>query len=154
MFPKNILKTSWLTTRGIEYISAQEDQPWLCHLSYIKPHWPYLAPKPYNDMYGVVDVPAVNRSDAELRDDHPLLRAWRSMRKSFSRDEVRALVAPVYMGLIKELDDQMGCLFKYLKESGRLDDTMIVFVPIMVTIWVIIGWARKTYSMIVRRASR
>ena len=47
--------------------------------------------------------------------------------KSFSRDEVRALVAPVYMGLIKELDDQMGRLFKYLKESGRLDDTMIVF---------------------------
>ena len=49
-------------------------------------------------MYSVVDVPAVNRSDAELHDDHPLLKAWRSMRvsKSFSRDEVRALVAPVY----------------------------------------------------------
>ena len=38
-----------------------------------------------------------------------------------------AIVAPVYMGLIKELDDQMGRLFKYLKESGRLDDTMVVF---------------------------
>ena len=127
--PKEHSETSWLTTRGIEYISAQGDQPWLCHLSYIKPHWPYLGPKPYNDMYSVGDVPAVNRSDAERHDDHPLLKAWRSMRvsKSFSRDEVRALVAPVYMGLIKELDDQMGRLFKYLKDSGRLDDTMIVF---------------------------
>ena len=47
--------------------------------------------------------------------------------QTFSRDDIRALVAPVYMGLIKELDDQMGRLFTYLKESGRMDDTMIVF---------------------------
>ena len=102
-------------------------------------------------MYSAVDVPAVNRSDE--RHDHPLLKAWRSMRvsKNFSRDEVRALVAPVYMGLIKELDDQMGRLFKYLKESGRFDDTMIVFCSIIVTIWVIIGWEKKICSMIVRR---
>ncbi len=25
--------------------------PWCVHLSYIKPHWPYVAPAPYNDMY-------------------------------------------------------------------------------------------------------
>ena len=25
--------------------------PWCVHLSYIKPHWPYIAPAPYNDMY-------------------------------------------------------------------------------------------------------
>ena len=31
------------------------------------------------------------------------------------------------MGLIKELDDQMGRLFDYLEGSGRMDDTMIVF---------------------------
>lgn len=127
--PKEHSETSWLTTRGIEYIEAQGDQPWLCHLSYIKPHWPYLAPKPYNDMYSVLDLPPVNRATAEREDDHPLMKAWRSMRvsESFSRDEVRALVAPVYMGLIKELDDQMGRLFTYLQDSGRLDDTMIVF---------------------------
>ena len=27
-------------------------RPWCLHLSYIKPHWPYIAPAPYNDMYG------------------------------------------------------------------------------------------------------
>ena len=64
--------------------------------------------------------------------------------KALPRDEVRALVAPVYMGLIKELDDQMGRLFKYLKESGRLDDTMIVFCSDHGdNNEVIIGWVRK-----------
>ena len=127
--PKEHSETAWLTTRGIEYIDAQGDEPWLCHLSYIKPHWPYLAPEPYNDMYSAIDLPPVNRSDAERETDHPLMQAWMDMRvsKSFSRDEVRDIVAPVYMGLIKELDDQLGRLFDHLRKTGRMDDTMIVF---------------------------
>jgi len=129
--PKEHSETAWLTTRGIEYIEEQSkgDQPWLCHLSYIKPHWPYLVPAPYNNMYSASDLPPVNRSNAEKQTDPPLMQAWMDMRvsRSFSRDEVRNIVAPVYMGLIKELDDQMGRLFDYLNESGRMDDTMIVF---------------------------
>ena len=131
--PKEHSETAWLTTRGIEFIEAQTqnhpDEPWLCHLSYIKPHWPYLAPAPYNDMYSASDLPPVNRSEDELNTDHPLMQRWIDARvsKSFSRDDVRNIVAPVYMGLIKELDDQMGRLFQYLDSSGRLADTMVVF---------------------------
>ncbi len=125
--PKAHSETAWLTTRGIEYIEAQGDTPWLCHLSYIKPHWPYLAPAPYNDMYGADDLPPVNRRDGEH--DHPLMQAWADTRicRSFARQAVRDVVAPVYMGLIKELDDNLGRLFDYLEESGRMGDTMIVF---------------------------
>lgn len=128
--PKEHSETAWLTTRAIEYIEAQEvDQPWLCHLSYIKPHWPYLAPAPYNNMYCAEDLPSINRTNSEKMSDHPLMQAWMNTRicKSFSRDHIRNIVAPVYMGLIKELDDQMGRLFSYLESSGRMDDTMIVF---------------------------
>ena len=125
--PKEHSETAWLTTRGIEFIEAQGDAPWLCHLSYIKPHWPYLAPAPYNDMYSAADLPAVNRREGEH--DHPLMQAWANTRicRSFSRDKVRDTVAPVYMGLIKELDDNLGRLFAYLEDSGRMEDTMIVF---------------------------
>lgn len=130
--PKEHSETAWLTTRGIDYMEAQKssgDQPWLCHLSYIKPHWPYLAPAPYNDMYSAADLLRVNRSELEKQTDHPLMQAWMNTRicQSFSRDEVREIVAPVYMGLIKELDDQIGRLFSYLKESGQFDNTMVVF---------------------------
>jgi len=127
--PKEHSETAWLTTRGIDFIETQGDQPWLCHLSYIKPHWPYLVPAPYNDMYSISDLPPVNRSESELATDHPLMQAWTGMRvcQSFSRDKVREVVGPAYMGLIKELDDQLGRLFGYLRESGRMDDTMIVF---------------------------
>jgi len=129
--PKEHSETAWLTTRGIEYIEQRrcDDEPWLCHLSYIKPHWPYLAPAPYNDMYSAANLPPVNRSDQEKNIDHPFMQAWMDMRvsQSFSRDDIRDLVAPVYMGLIKELDDQLGRLFRYLEDSDQLDNTMIVF---------------------------
>ncbi len=125
--PKEHSETSWLTTRGIEFIESQGDQPWLCHLSYIKPHWPYLAPAPYNDMYSADNVPPVNRGQGEHT--HPLMQTWANTRicKSFARDNVRDVVAPVYMGLVKELDDQMGRLFDHLETSGRMEDTMVVF---------------------------
>ncbi len=125
--PKEHSESAWLTTRGIEFIEAQGDQPWFCHLSYIKPHWPYLAPAPYNDMYSVDDVPPVNRREDEH--SHPLMQVWSKTRicQSFSRQTVRDTVAPVYMGLIKELDDQIGRLLDFLEDSGRMEDTMVVF---------------------------
>nr|WP_299375275.1 alkaline phosphatase family protein [uncultured Tateyamaria sp.] len=126
--PKEHSETAWLTTRGIEFVEAQDPtKPWLCHLSYIKPHWPYLAPAPYNDMYSADDLPPVVRRDGEH--SHPLMQSWANTRicQSFARDHVRDTVAPVYMGLIKELDDNLGRLFDYLETSGRMQDTMIVF---------------------------
>lgn len=125
--PKEHSETAWLTTRGIEFIESQGDTPWLCHLSYIKPHWPYLAPAPYHDMYTKADLPPVVRRDGEHA--HPLMQAWQDMRvcKTFARTEVRDTVGPAYMGLIKELDDNLGRLFDYLEQSGRMKDTMVVF---------------------------
>ena len=47
--------------------------------------------------------------------------------RTFSRDEVRAEVIPVYMGLIRQIDDQLGLLFRFMEERGLLADTLIVF---------------------------
>ena len=35
---------------------------------------------------------------------------------AFAREEVRAEVIPVYMGLIKQIDDQLGVLFRFMEE--------------------------------------
>src|SRR5690606_2476765 len=43
------------------------------------------------------------------------------------RDEVRARVIPAYMGLIKQIDDQMGRLFGWMEERGLFENTMTVF---------------------------
>jgi arylsulfatase A-like enzyme len=121
-------ETPYMTSRAIEFMDQAGDQPWCLHLSYIKPHWPYIAPAPYNDMYGPEHVIPVARHDRELTEAHPVFRAFMEGRigKTFSRDDVREAVIPAYMGLIKQCDDQMGRLFGWLKETGRWDDTLIV----------------------------
>ena len=122
-------ETPYMTRRAIDFMREAGDAPWCLHLSYIKPHWPYIAPPPYNDMYGAGDViPAVRAGD-EKTNPHPVYREFMEHRVSqvFSRDEVRAEVIPVYMGLIKQIDDQMGVLFRFMEEHGLFENTMIVF---------------------------
>ncbi|MWD29352.1 sulfatase-like hydrolase/transferase [Aquicoccus sp. SCR17] len=129
--PANIAEedseTPYLTRRAMEFMQ-QAEAPWLCHLSYIKPHWPYVAPAPYNDMYGHNDLLPPVRTEAEFENAHPVLRAMMNspVGRAFSRDEVRETVLPVYMGLIKQCDDQMGVLFDWMEREGRMEDTMIV----------------------------
>jgi arylsulfatase A-like enzyme len=121
-------ETPYLTRRGIEFIEAQGEQPWCCHLSYIKPHWPYIVPEPYASMYGPEHFLPPVRSDAERETDHPVFKGFQNapVGKAFARDDIRDKVLTAYMGLIKQCDDQMGVLFDWLEKTGRMDDTMIV----------------------------
>ena len=117
-----------MTRRGIAFMQQFGDSPWLCHLSYIKPHWPYIVPAPYHDMYGHNQILPAMRDDREKENPHPVYAAFmgNQIGQAFSRDEVRNRVVPAYMGLVKQCDDQMGVLFRWMEESGRMDDTMIV----------------------------
>ena len=121
-------ETPYLTRRGIEFIEQAGDDPWCMHLSYIKPHWPYIVPEPYCDLYGPNQVLPPVRSQAEYDYAHPVLKAFMTtvIGESFSQQHVREAVIPAYMGLIKQCDDQMGVLFDWLEKSGRMQDTMIV----------------------------
>jgi len=122
-------ETPYMTRRAIEFIEQNGEQPWLLHLSYIKPHWPYVAPAPYHAMYGPADVLPVKQQRSELDHAHPVLQGFRDceVSRNMSRPEVRDTVIPTYMGLVRQIDDQLGVLFDYLERAGRFDDTMIIF---------------------------
>lgn len=121
-------ETAYMTDRAIEFIAETGETPWLLHLSYIKPHWPYMAPAPYHDMYGPESFLPVVRSEDETRDPHPVFRAFMEMdvSRTFAADGVREAILPAYMGLIRQIDDHLGRLYAALEASGRLDDTLIV----------------------------
>lgn len=122
-------ETPYITRRAVEFIRDAGDQPWCLHVSFIKPHWPYIVPEPYASMYSPQDALPVVRSEDELKDSHPVYAAMMDHRvsKNFQRDEVRDAVLPAYMGLVKQVDDQIGILLDFLEERGMMDDTMIVF---------------------------
>lgn len=121
-------ETAYTTSRAIDFIKESKGAPWCLHLSYIKPHWPYIAPAPYHNMYSTKDVIPRNAIDTEKKNSHPVINAFMGHTESisFSRDEVRDRVIPTYMGLITQLDDYIKNLIEFLKDSGEYENTIIV----------------------------
>lgn len=122
-------ETAYMTRRAMEFMSEQGDKPWLLHLSYIKPHWPYIVQAPYHAMYGRDAIQAPIRAEHERHDSHPVYAGYRRHPEgvAFSRDADRLNVIPAYMGLVKQIDDYLGRLFTFMKERGLWDNTLIVF---------------------------
>jgi arylsulfatase A-like enzyme len=129
--PEEHSETPYTTRRAMQFIdeAAEDGRNWCLHLSYIKPHWPYIAPAPYHDMYGRQDIVAAVRDANERAEPHPVYAALMGLRvsRNFSRDEVRERVIPAYMGLVRQIDDQLGVLFRFLDERDLTRNTMIVF---------------------------
>jgi arylsulfatase A-like enzyme len=129
--PANIAEedseTPWLTSEALRFM-AQAKAPWMAHVSYIKPHWPYIVPAPYHDMFGPEHVPPARRDDSERENAHPVYDAYmhNKIAAAFQQDTVRDKVIPAYMGLIKQCDDQLGRLLDDLEARDALKDTMVV----------------------------
>jgi arylsulfatase A-like enzyme len=122
-------ETAYMTDQAIGFMKGQGQAPWVLHLSYVKPHWPYMAPAPYHAMYTPGQCLPVVRSEEERGHAHPVVAAYRESEesRSFSMDECVRTVRPAYQGLITQLDDHLGRLFGEMERLGVLDKTLIVF---------------------------
>ena len=62
-------ETAFCTDQAMAFITEQGDKPWCLHLSFIKPHWPYIAAAPYHAMYSEQSMIAPVRSEEERPGD-------------------------------------------------------------------------------------
>ncbi len=119
---------AWLDRTVESSGSAADGNPWCAHVSYLRPHPPYVVPAPYNDMFDPADVPAPLRHvDMETEAaSHPFLAAALAIVPSpvdrLDQDQLRA----TYYGMIAEVDHQLGVLVDGLAERGQLDDTLLI----------------------------
>ena len=141
VIPKELSDTAWFTQRGLDYLRGHAGKPWFLHLGYYRPHPPFIAPAPYNAMYRPQDMPQPVRapSPAEEAKQNALLAHYiretkqasffqdgKALGSEMSEAEVAQMRA-TYCGLMSEIDDHLGRVFAYLKETGQWDDTLIVF---------------------------
>ena len=141
VIPRELSDTAWFTERGMSYLRGHAGKPWFLHLGYYRPHPPFIAPAPYNAMYRPEDMPKVVRasSPAEEAKQNALLAHYVKEVKqaSFFQDGKKlgsemteaevAQMRATYCGLMSEIDDHLGRVFAYLKETGQWDNTLIVF---------------------------
>lgn len=133
-------QTAFLTDEFIRW-HGEQDGAWFAHLSYLRPHPPFVVPAPYNTMYDPSDVPAFRRaaSSADERTIHPLLDLalgtthldhfivdGSGLVADLSDAEFRQLRA-TYYGMISEVDAQLGRVFAAIKAAGQWNDTLLIF---------------------------
>ena len=128
--PKELHDTHFMIDRTVDYIDQQDGQ-WCVHLSLLRPHPPWVAPAPYNELYppetlkDFVRQPDMATEGAQ----HPLLEAYLNKPRVGAPldDNKTARLKASYFGLMTEVDYNLGRLFDYLKKSGQWDNTLIIF---------------------------
>lgn len=133
-------ETSFITDQFLSFLDQKPNHSWFVHLSYFRPHHPYVAPEPYNRLYPAEDVPMPVRASTPTEDGagHPFasaqidhqLRNRAPVQDEFVLGdlddlEIRQLKAN-YFGSVAECDQAIGRIVAELKERGIYDRTIIV----------------------------
>ncbi|TWU34584.1 Arylsulfatase [Novipirellula aureliae] len=127
--------THWsevLANDGVEYLdsAAKEEQPFFMYLAFNAAHDPRQSPKEYIDRYPLERIklpenflPQYPYADKicglGLRDEKLMPYPRTDYAVKVNRQE--------YFALITHMDDQIGRILEALKESGKADNTYIVF---------------------------
>lgn len=144
-YSKDETETAFITSEALRWLTEQRaGRPWCAHVSFLRPHPPFIVPEPYNTLYDPADpLPfAKAASAAEDAALHPLVAYYHAICRrapnryvigagddtvaSWSEADFRTIRA-VYWGMISEVDAQIGRLVEALKTSCAWEDTILIF---------------------------
>ena len=133
-------QTAFLTDSFLRW-QGEQGAPWFAHISFLRPHPPFIVPEPYASLHQPPGADAFRRAADRAAEMavHPYLAfdLPRQRKKSFlfgvdgfvsdwSAEEI-ARIRAIYYGMISEVDDQFARIVAALKASGDWDKTVIVF---------------------------
>jgi uncharacterized sulfatase len=115
-----------IAKKAVELIKTKRDKPFFLAVGFKKPHDPFVAPKKYFDMYPLEACnPPVVPEGWQPPYDHTLPSQTTIFNKFSDQDKREFLRS--YYACTSFMDAQVGRLLDALKESGQLDNTLIVF---------------------------
>jgi choline-sulfatase len=107
---------------------ARHDGPWALNVSFIAPHFPFVVPDQYWEMYENADIDLPEIPPGHLETQHSMFQKMRAMfgMDGFSDEEIRRGRIGYY-GLISYLDDKIGRLLETLRDEDLERDTVVVY---------------------------
>ena len=143
VLPDDFYSSNWYTDQLISYIESDADEaPFFAYLSFTAAHNPLHVPQAYIEKYrGRFDMGwdelAVKRlarlqalglvSEQQQPQPRPeWVMAWDEL--SQQQQASRARDMEIYAGMIDYMDESIGRVLEYLRQSGQFDNTLIVFI--------------------------
>ncbi|MCC7491734.1 MAG: sulfatase-like hydrolase/transferase [Fimbriimonadaceae bacterium] len=107
--------TDFLATVTTDFLRRPRSRPFAWVVSFPDPHTPFTVRAPYDTMYDPAAMPLPRTFEPFSVDGRPVdaaqVRRWKA----------------AYCGLVKCLDDSVGRILATLRETGQLDQTVVVF---------------------------
>lgn len=143
-WPRGAYSTDFYTSKIIEQLkeAKKAGKPFFAYAAYTSPHWPLQVDEKYSRKYaGKYDqgyevqreknLASLKKAgmipdDARLPEWHRRVKPWESLTADRKKWESRAM--ELYAGMVDNLDENIGRIISYLKESGQYENTLIVFV--------------------------
>ncbi len=115
-----------IAKKAVEFIKTEKEKPFFLAVGFHKPHDPFIAPKKYFDIYPLEECnPPVLPDGWEPPYKHTLPGETKTFNKFTDRDKREFLRS--YYACTSFMDAQVGKLMDALKESGQLENTLVVF---------------------------
>ena len=124
--------TFWCISQAIEFLEKRDpEMPYFLYIGFIDPHPPLTPPGFYYDRYARQELPAPVIGDWIDPDFRP--RKGQDPEGPDTRADLALDDAAMhdfragYYGLINHVDDQVGRLLQYLRDTTLLDETFMLF---------------------------
>ncbi len=130
LIPREHHMASFLARHAERFIRDQQGktQPWCAVLSFYGPHLPVAPPKPWDTMYALDDVtlPANHRDALGGKPAKQKTNEHCYVLPEWNDDQFKDYIRR-YWGYCSYIDEQIGRVFKALRDTNQWDNTIIVF---------------------------
>jgi iduronate 2-sulfatase len=134
--PDNAYDDGAIANQGVKWIQelSQNEEPFFIAVGFKKPHLPFVAPKQYWDRYDPEKIKLATLtkgpegSPGYASHTFPELRTYSGIpAKGPVPDETATQLIHGYLACVSYIDAQIGKLLQALEESGKREETVIVF---------------------------
>jgi len=115
----------WFAARAKEL-----KQPWCLFVGLVAPHFPFVVPQEFYDLYPTDTLPEVKLHPDTGYQRHPWVEKQNAMMDSeskFQSADERLSAMACYYGLCSWMDHNIGVLLDALQNEGLLDTTTVVY---------------------------
>lgn len=139
--PDDFYITDFITDKSVELIDrySNDDKPFFLYIAHTAPHWPLHAPEEeiakYQGVYDdgwdalrlqrynrMIDLGLIDRATTPLAQNESGVK-W----DDYPHKEWEAQHMEVHAAMVDRMDQGIGRIIKKLKETGRFDNTIILF---------------------------
>ncbi len=114
-------------TEVTKLLEANKDRPFFLACGFFRPHTPYVAPRPYFDMYPVADIPLPAVPEGHrAAGPAPAFGSAKAEQEKMT-DAQRREAIQAYLASVSSMDGQVGRVLSALERLGLANRTVVVF---------------------------